>query len=522
MSRAADSPDGLRFRPMRSTLENRIGALLSLGAGAAYFIAVATVSKFHNIVELNPDEGNNAMKALLLRRGHRFFDEIWSDQPPLSSHLFHWAFEIFGWDISVARIVILFFASIIIFVCHDTVRRDYGMPEATGAALLLALSASFAKLSVSVMIGLPAIALAALGFWTLSRWSESRRATLCVLSGALFALSVCIKMFTAFVVPWAFLLVAGVAAFRDRGAPLFRLRGALGPTSLWLVAFLVAGALGMWSAWVAEDPLSLVRVHQRGRATDGWLSFLWGPEALRVFIKEDAFLYGLALVGLPAVLTRRTINLTWAGGWLVLSTAAIYGHRPVWPHHRLLLAVPAAIVAGAALGAASVRWRTGNHEPPPPAKALPRCLARWASVLLVTYAVHYVHPGRLREFKAPPSWTNNTADRKVVSVMAQYARKTKRIVTTRQMYAFALRKPVPPALAVTSRKRFDTDPTTGSQVLRAITNTRPEQVVISSRWKTLLRLQIRQLIRRDYDRVYYDRKNANTEVYVRRDLVERK
>ena len=46
--------------------------------------------------EIGSDEGINLMKAMLVQRGYSLYGDIWSDQPPLFTHLLSAVMRTFG------------------------------------------------------------------------------------------------------------------------------------------------------------------------------------------------------------------------------------------------------------------------------------------------------------------------------------------------------------------------------------------------------------------------------------------
>jgi hypothetical protein len=68
---------------------------------------------------------------------------------------------------------------------------------------------------------------------------------------------------------------------------------------------------------------------------------------------------------------------------------------------------------------------------------------------------------------------------KVLDTMTQYAGQTNWIVTDMPMYAFRVGRPVPPNLATFSQKRLFTGSLTEEDILEAMRDYQPEQVLIA-------------------------------------------
>ncbi len=127
-----------------------------------------------HVFEFDPDEGNNVIKALLVRHGYAYGTEIWTDQPPLFSYLLLPVFTVFGWTMDVARSVVSAFSALLVFGLYEALRRSVGhLGSLAGVGLLLA-SALYVPLSVSVMIGLPSVACLTLSHPALHRVGSIR------------------------------------------------------------------------------------------------------------------------------------------------------------------------------------------------------------------------------------------------------------------------------------------------------------------------------------------------------------
>ncbi|HET9953991.1 MAG TPA: hypothetical protein VFQ61_05790, partial [Polyangiaceae bacterium] len=84
--REAETPPQTASATRTPTSGDR-GSWPALAVTLTYWALSYGFTRFRDIFEIDPDEGNNLIKALLLDRGHAFLTEIWSDQPPLFPHL---------------------------------------------------------------------------------------------------------------------------------------------------------------------------------------------------------------------------------------------------------------------------------------------------------------------------------------------------------------------------------------------------------------------------------------------------
>ena len=176
-----------------------------LPALLAICFAAAAIASNHvrETYEVDPDEGFNLMKIVLVGRGHALYREVWSDQPPLFTYGGVLFARIFGSNVTSVRLLTTLLAAGLVFALADALRREMEGGAANFAslavALLLPLGARFRSLSMAAMVGLPAIALMGLSLWAIVV-ARSRTAWLAV-AGVLFALSLGTKLFTIFLLP---------------------------------------------------------------------------------------------------------------------------------------------------------------------------------------------------------------------------------------------------------------------------------------------------------------------------------
>jgi hypothetical protein len=160
-------------------------------------------------------------------------------------------------------------------------------------------------------------------------------------------------------------------------------------------------------------------------------------------------------------------------------------NRPTWPHHELLVTVPAALLAG--IGAATAlreiwhRVRSRDRQSLPLGPALVGVVA--LSSLLLTRLPDFLRDfnPRLPNLAAPSaeSSAESLAERQIVALMADHAEETHWVYAENAMFAFQAGLSVPPPLAVLSRKRLETGSLTDAQVLEVLEAYKPELVLES-------------------------------------------
>ncbi len=488
--------------------------LFAVAAALTYIGIMSLVFEYADVFEFNPDEGNNLIKSLLLDRGYSLGYQIWTDQPPGFTYLLWGVFKVFGWSVPIARLTVLFFAGIIVFVTYDVLqssaRNRCGHPAAVTGCVILMLSTLFVRLSVSVMIGLPAIAVMMLAVWSLNEYLQSQRRHWLVICGALMGFSMGIKLFTGFLVPiYATVLIV----HHLRGDRSGGWRRALIPVTL-----LLSGCLGVLLICLSPillhgagrellEPHLITRLSRKGDAD--------GLRRLLRFIRQDGYLFTLALLGTFQALKMRKTGILLMSFWLFPAAAFLYDHSPIWSHHRLLLTVPGAILAGYALGemlSALIRkWPPGLLA----VRGFVPAIAV-AGLLLASY------PNLEKLFLSGNHLSNRTLrDTKAQEVIERYLPDIRYMVSARQIFAFRVNRLVPPNLAVTSTKRFRAQLLTADEIMDDIRGYRPEVILLSDQWKEAITTALHKGINDEYERVFRDPDNKNLEIWVLKALLKK-
>lgn len=511
----------LPLERLKKTLaETSLAAWLAATALLAWLFFVCDAAQ---VFEFDSDDGNNVIKALLVLEGHSFGDEIWSDQPPVFTFVLAGAFRALGTSMEVARGIVALFSASIVFLSYDLLRRIGGHIHALAGCSLLFLSYRYVHLSLSVMIGLPAIAWALAAAYCLERshlsfrarpWRALRRdhaAWQIVAAGALGAFSLGTKMFTAPIV----LLEAATACAIGAGwlregdaAPSARerARGAALAGGMFLSGGLLGSLLAYAPLLEAGTLSGLVEAHARSRvrASGGGD----GLDELAGFLQDDAILFTLGAAGaLLALRQRRAVPLFFLC-WVVVCFLALYDHHPVWTHHRTLLTIPGAWLAGYALGEiASPRVE--------PNRAL-----GGLGLALITCLVCFSDRDRLETAAKPQSWSTSATDWRIFEAFSVPAGASRYVAAARPSHAFRSGRPIPPNLAVTSSKRFVTGLLTPSDVAASIEQYHPETILLSERWPTAVRRKVTDVIASTHIRTEHWR-YQRTELWVEQRLAER-
>ena len=493
-----------------SPLRNRatVGRVLWLLSPWMLVALVILFYPFRFAFELDADEGVNLMKSLLVNQGADLYTDVWSDQPPLLTYLIAVLFQVVGVNLTAVRLIILLFSCALFWAAVQYLRAFWGTPHAIVGGLVLILLPSYLRLSVSVMVGLPAIALAMLSFLAMSYWHKDRRKLWLVLSGLALALSVMTKLFTGLLAP---LFIAGLIAQEWRG---FRRTGSwrdfLTPGVLWTCGFGITSLLiGLISIY-PDGPSQLTVTHWSAQSTE-----FRDPTTIAEYLSESLPAIFLAVIGSVYVIQQGRLTGLYLMAWALAGFLLLSQYSPVWYHHQLLVTIPVAILAGIAVGELLVAVRNRFHK-------LQVVSVRAALHVAVAVLIPYLAAStlsnsiseldyRLPNLRPPPAASREIEAVGMLDVMREYADATNFILTDRPMFAIWLGKPSPPEVAALTGKRLLTGELSQVEIISAIVEYQPEQVALA-RFELP---QVEAYLQQHYRLVY---KLTDHRLYVRSDL----
>ena len=166
-----------------------------------FIIVIIAVTPWWSTQPFNTDEGINLMKAALLAKGYSLFSEIWTDQPPVLTFILAGAELFFPRNIIVSRGIILIFSGLLLWSLFRIVYRLEGRACAWLSSAALVAIEGYRDLSVSVMIGLPAVALATAAMDQTIAAAVDQKKYRYWIAGILYAVSLQTKMFTSILFP---------------------------------------------------------------------------------------------------------------------------------------------------------------------------------------------------------------------------------------------------------------------------------------------------------------------------------
>ena len=502
------------------------------------FIAFVILAiPFGKLFEFDSDEGINIMKSLLYSEGFSLYKDIWSDQPPLFTFILSGWFKIWGESIFAARSLVLLFSALLVWCFYQILRRDLGIFSALAGVLILVNSHYYIQLSVSVMIGMPCIALGVLAVYFLAeaRHSHRKRRFLIVISGFVLALSLQIKLLTIFLIPLLCLQIADFSTnhFSRKLLNIYQ----------WLLTIVVT-YLSISLFFGSLTFKQLLQPHLSARNTVEIFSNYHNllPLLERMF-GQDYLFYLLAMMGTIIILTTRNKSGLFPLAWLGSVCLLLANHHPVWYHHYLLISLPLAWLAAYGVNSLEKLWQNLRQRSKHfytkglsviyvPTITKKRSISRTKlSPLIISILVALLSLGSVAlesyrfwnkqdYFQKRLMRTGHNDRQTVVNLILQHKEQTKWIFTDKPIYAFYGELKVPPEIAVLSLKRVLTGTITKEEMLEIIKNYQPEQILLTKFRYTLRdHPPTKEYLERHYVKVY-DNNLIDVDYYLLKQLDE--
>jgi len=185
--------------------------------------------------------------------------------------------------------------------------------------------------------------------------------------------------------------------------------------------------------------------------------------------------------GALVTISRRNWLTLYPLAWAVLAYGLFSFYSPVFYHHQLLITLPVTAMAAAAVGEGVLSL--SRLRAPLELLRLQTVLGVGAVLGFLLLSIHY-WPDLNSELSNHPRLTGFTlratsGKLKVLRTMSEYTDQTNWILTDMPMYAFRVGRPVPPNVATFSSKRLATGSLTESDILAAMRDYQPEQVLMA-------------------------------------------
>jgi hypothetical protein len=304
------------------------------------------------------DEAVFLATAHAVHNGSPLYQPTFCAQPPVMPLSLARAFRLFGESVETGRLVTLLFGCAGVLGIAWITWRLAGGVAAGVAAVSLASSFLYVRQSWCCEATAPALAGSLLGIAIALESAVRRSPAWSGFAGVVFAAGVMSKLLVA-----PLLVVAALTLALDRENGRWRLRinrgqwlsGAAAATGLVVGVMLLS--VGHFMADLYDQVIRFHFVKSGNYERSGNLAFLIHNTA------RDFGMVGLAAVGLLTLARRdRLVQLAWIITWLAVTAIFLLAHRPLHPHHVVLLAPPIAVVAGvgaSALAARRSRWVLG-------------------------------------------------------------------------------------------------------------------------------------------------------------------
>ena len=393
------------------------------------------------------DESFNLIKALLLDRGFRLYTDIWSDQPSVSSYVFALVYKFFGNQVFYYRLLV-FSLFVISFSFLMLILRKYsGMIAVCFALAAVIMSPELVHFAVVANIGVPSLSLAMLAAYFALAHKDSK--TCLSLSVIFMTLSLGTKFWSAIIFLSILIhLFIESKAKKKITTPLLYAGGVC--FSLCVVFFFSIDSYRhfidqlLLPHFQMSKQTELPNMLELGRGKY-WTYLLAGASVSSVLvIMKNSFLF-------PAV-------------WFLTATSAFLFYRPFWEHHITIIQIPAAILFG--MTCSELIKNFGSFK-----EHFIRFLFLSGSV--AAFAVYYFCNLLNHDFSMPVSKYREVPYENFRDLSAKKD-KIKFIYSDVPYIAFLLDRPVPPELAVISKKRIDSGNLTAHFAALSIHKYEPE------------------------------------------------
>lgn len=441
-----------------------------------FFAFTFSYYPFREKLQFDTDEGLNLMRSMLVTLGHPLYLEVSSDQPPLFNQLLGFLFRFTGFEVNPARILVLLFSTLLVWSAVQFLQVGWGKPAAILFLPLAIVTPRYLELSISVMIGVPSIALAVLSMFFMALWHQKKNDLWLVLSGITLALSVLTKLFTGFMAP--VFLIGIVASIYFSNLESGFSRKMLRPAWIWgiwfagtgiLLGLLLVGYKNVGAIIIPHLTASSEEVFQGERNT------------INAYLGAAVPLIVLGIFGALISLYRRKWLVLYPLAWAILSYVLFSFDSPVFYHHQLMITIPIGILAAVGVGESILSLtRVKRTSDLIRIETLLSAGIVMGFVLVINHYLPVLDKELMNKPRIDGFTLKATAGKlKVLETMNEYADRTNWIMTDMPMYAFRIHKPVPPILATFSQKRLVTGSLTEDDVLTSMREYQPEQVLMA-------------------------------------------
>ncbi|MBD2487731.1 glycosyltransferase family 39 protein [Aulosira sp. FACHB-615] len=458
----------------------KIFLLFNLLIPVGFFIFALTFMPIKQVFQFDSsDEGIELIKAILYLDGFSMYTQVWNDQPPLSTVILGFWLNLFGKSIYSARLLTLTYATMLVWSFSQTLRIYFGNLLAIIGTLMLIISCNFLRLSVSVMIGLPSLAMVMLSIFILSLYKQNfphkNSQLLILLSGVLFGFSLQIKLFTAFIIP---LILFDIIIFQVNKYNRQQLNWKVLLTPLlWLAACLIVSLL-IAITWNSLNYEQLLQARLSEKTITAFLAKNSQILTLSFLLQDFDYLL-LTILASTVIIQKKQWKNSFPVIWLVISFIVLMNHRPVWYHHYLLMSIPLTWLATYGLQLSLDFFRQNKWYSKFKLANFSQITIPYLAAVLIIFAI-FVTPIKLGVILVENHkyLEQNQNHIQLVDILLKHKKYTNWLFTDYPIYAFYSGLPVPPEIAVLSHIRIESNSITAEQLISVLQMYRPEQVLL--------------------------------------------
>ena len=479
-----------RVVKIRESLTIALDWLVPIGIVALIYITLPV----RTALQFGCDEGFELMKAFLVSHGHPLYSEIWNDQPPLHTEMLAIMFRLFGPSAFVGRLLSLAFTTVLVGAFFRQVSQQSGRVTGLVAVVLMISFSSFIQLSVSVMIELPAMALAVASRWALAKHYSGSDRRWVVISGVLFGLALQVKWTAAIYIPAlvAEYLIDNITCCKRNNERPRNIRSGIWQAPIIWLMFAIGSIMLIVVACYQINTFHIFVLSHFSNAT-------------RASVASDSYRFRLdSLVNDLGVLIPASLGVTliiWKRRWDLSFPIVLLGtviaihlwHRPYWYYYGMHFAIPLAW-----LGAVGIvewikeLWKIRINSIC--SKMLTGLgLLGWSLIVALTMTLV---PENIWSEVVRVSVTTTVTEDTLLLKLRNYAWRTHWIFTDKLIYAFWAGVPVPPQLAVIPLKRIWSGQITKEEIVESLERYKPELLYMPLEWETKFGLS-------DYLREHY-------------------
>ena len=430
-----------------------------VGLAAVVVLGLAVLQTSQGRLGFYGDEGMNLIKAQLAADGQRLYRDIYSDQAPLMTWLLAAPIHLFDANYQFSRQLAILFGLLALSGAAAIAAEIAGRAAGVLCAVVLLCLAPFLKFGSTIVIIMPALALATWALFLTFRWAEHPSRGLLVASGGLLGLAAGFKLAALYFLPIVVLALLVLASRAPGGGRAARTLGwwALGLAAPLTLIALVCPLGDMLPQIINPHLASLVPYAEQAA----------GMRRVMLLAPGMVFFYATGALALIVLLRWRRRDATVLAGWLLVVGGWLLNHRPLWAHHLPDLLLPLAVTcsAGVVLGVRHIRrgnWRS-------------LALAAVPAALGLTLAVQLANFGYWRRFY------DNTSERDLRTVAGALAAATppgEPVFVDNPIVAFWARRSPPAPLALIVSKRVVSGELTDQRLIEGLDRYRPSGVAL--------------------------------------------